>query len=97
MLKELKKGGAEQRAHALTFGGSVWCFNRAADGLMFLARRTLALPVCHYVDDFVGVEPDKLVHGIPPIHSNDEGAWDQDEGIQGPSTSHRSEGNRESV
>ena len=44
--------------NALAFGstGSVWCFNRAADGIMFLARHILSLPVCHYVDDFVGIK-----------------------------------------
>ena len=37
--------------HALAFGstGSVWCFNRAADGIMFAARRLLAVPACHYM------------------------------------------------
>ena len=50
--------------HAMTFGAvsSVWNFNRAADGIMFLSRRLLATPLGHYVDDFIGVEPSALVH-----------------------------------
>ena len=56
-------GAVVLRHHALTFGstGSVWCFNQAADGVMFLARRLLAVPICHYVDDFISIEPNLVV------------------------------------
>lgn len=49
--------------HALIFGAtsSVWNFNRAADSLMFLSRRLLAVTLGHYVDDFIGIEPEHLV------------------------------------
>ena len=52
------------RHHALMFGAaaSVWCFNRSADSLTFLCRRLLAVSVGHYVDDFVAVEPESIVH-----------------------------------
>ena len=51
------------RHHAMMFGAasSVWNFNRAADSLMFLCRRLLAVSVGHYVDDFIGIEPGHLV------------------------------------
>ena len=45
--------------HCLSFGatGSVWGINRAADAICFLARQLLAIPACHYVDDFSATEP----------------------------------------
>ena len=45
--------------NALSFRAtaSVWSFNRAADGMMFLARQLLLIPTLHFVDDFGGVEP----------------------------------------
>ena len=51
------------RHHALCFGStaSVWGFNRPADAMTFLARRPLAVTLCHYVDDFVAIEPFHLV------------------------------------
>ena len=52
------------RHHALMFGaaGSVWSFNRAADGIMFISRRLLALPLGHFVDDFIAIEPDMFAN-----------------------------------
>ena len=58
----LPEGPLILRRHALMFGAasSVWSFNRAADSIMFLGRRALSLPVGHFVDDFIGVEPSNL-------------------------------------
>ena len=47
------------RHTACPFGAaaSVWSFNRFADSLMVLARRLLLVPSCHFVDDFMSVDP----------------------------------------
>ena len=47
------------RHRALCFGASssVWSFNRAADGVIYLARRMAQVPTGHYVDDFTACEP----------------------------------------
>ena len=46
------------RHGALAFGAtsSVWVFNRAADCLMYLARKLHIANVFHYVDDYAGIE-----------------------------------------
>ena len=46
------------RHGALAFGAtsSVWSFNRAADCLMFLARKLHIANAFHYVDDYAGIE-----------------------------------------
>ena len=58
MILQTPQGPSLWRHNALCFGasGSVWCFNRFADLLQFLARRLLWCPVHHYVDDFASVE-----------------------------------------
>lgn len=50
------------RHGALAFGAtsSVWSFNRAADCLMYVARKLLMAGVYHYVDDFAAVESTRL-------------------------------------
>ena len=52
------------RHTACPFGAaaSVWSFNRFADCLMVLARRLLLIPACHFVDDFMSVDPMPLAH-----------------------------------
>ena len=56
------------RHTACPFGAaaSVWSFNRFADSLMVLARRLLLIPSCHFVDDFMSVDP------MPGAHSSCE-------------------------
>ena len=76
--------------HAMTFGAvsSVWNFNRAADGIMFLSRRLLATPLGHYVDDFIGVEPSALVQQqLLRVHTPYEGTWTAHERKKGFTTS----------
>ena len=51
------------RHRALCFGASssVWSFNRAADGVIYLARRMAQVPTGHYVDDFTACEPTRTI------------------------------------
>ena len=51
------------RHRALCFGASssVWSFNRAADGVIYLARRMAHVPTGHYVDDFTACEPTRTI------------------------------------
>ena len=51
------------RHRALCFGASssVWSFNRAADGVTYLARRMAQVPTGHYVDDFTACEPTRTI------------------------------------
>ena len=51
------------RHRALCFGASssVWSLNRAADGVIYLARRMTQIITGHYVDDFTACEPARTI------------------------------------
>ena len=58
-ILQTEDGPTLWRHAAAPFGAtaSVWAFNRLADALVSLARRLLLIPVCHFVDDFMCIDP----------------------------------------